>query len=279
MNFRQFAQRYIKLLRSRQKVSSRYFTSAPSPQNALDIFKGEWWSRLPGSFSQLRAGEIRTFEDPRIAWALSEFGSVEGQSVLELGPLEAGHSYMLERAGFASVTAIEANPRAYLRCLIVKELTGLTRTRFLAGDFVEYLRAAPSRFDAVIASGILYHLANPVELIALLSRVTGRLFLWTHYYDAVLISHKPKTAASFTGEDQIDYEGFSAQLFRQQYGRSFGMRRFCGGSRPHSHWMRREDILACLRHFGFTEIRIGFEEPDHASGPAFALVAMNQTGS
>ncbi len=281
MSLGQLIRRYIKLFRSRQKISDRYLMSAPSPQNALDIFKGEWWSRFPGAFSHLHGGEVGTFEDPRIAWALSEFGNVEGQSVLELGPLEGGHSYMLERAGFASVTAIEANPRAYLRCLVVKEIAGLTRTRFLAGDFVEYLRAAPPRFDAVVASGVLYHMANPAELIALLSRVTDRLFLWTHYYDAALISRKPKTAASFTGEYQAQYDGFSYKVFRQQYGRSFGMRRFCGGSRPHSHWMPREDIIACLRHFGFDGIRTAFEEPDHAYGPAFALVALrnNQTGS
>ena len=45
----------------------------------------------------------------------------------------------------ASITAIEANRRAYLKCLVMKETLGLTRTRFLLGDFVEYLRASPGR--------------------------------------------------------------------------------------------------------------------------------------
>ena len=273
MNLSQRFRHYVKLLRSGQRISDRYLTSAPSAQNALDIFEGEWWSRFPGRLSDLHAGQIGMFEDPRIAWALSQFGNVEGKTVLELGPLEGCHSYMLEQAGFGRVTAIEANPRAYLRCLVTKEVVGLARTHFLCGDFLEYLRNSPPPFDAAVASGVLYHMAEPVELLALLSKVTQRLFLWTHYYDTDVISKKSKIAHSFTGDYESEYAGFRYRLFRQQYGRSFAMRRFCGGCRPHSYWMQREDILRCLRHFGFQAIQTNFEEPDHASGPAFALVA------
>jgi hypothetical protein len=34
------------------------------------------------------------------------------------------------------------------------------------------------------------------------------------------------------------------------------------------------DILACLRHLGWTDIRVNFEVPDHPNGPCFAVVAM-----
>ncbi len=263
-----------KFLTSGANMSDRYVTSAPSPQNALDIFKGEWWSQLPEPFSTLRAGEMKTFDDPRIHWALSQFGEVRGQTALELGPLEGGHSYMLERAGFDSVLAIEANPRAYLRCLIIKEIVGLNQTQFRCGNFVEYLRNSPPAVDAVLGSGVLYHVENPVELIALLSRITDRLFLWTHYYDAKIIPSNPKLAGSFTGFERSEYAGFEHSLFRYDYGRSFRLQRFCGGSRGHSHWMLREDIIECLGHFGFNAIRINFEEVDHPNGPAFALVAV-----
>lgn len=249
--------------------SARYVTSAPSPQNALDIFEREWWSRLPRPFANLRAGELNTFEDPRITWAISEFGDAAGRSALELGPLEGGHSYMLERAGFESIIAIEANPRSYLKCLIVKETLGLCRTRFLCGDFVEYLRNSPPHFDAVLASGVLYHMVEPVELIALVSRVTRWLFLWTHYYDGDLLQRNPKVRARFTGEQQFSGHDFECLLFRYRYGGSFTI----GGARSYAHWMRRDDIMRCLKHFGFTNIRTGFETPDHANGPAFALVA------
>jgi SAM-dependent methyltransferase len=80
--------------------------------------------------------------------------------VLELGPLEGGHSFMFERLGAREVIAIEANPRAYLKCLIIKELLDLRRVRFLCGDFLEYLRADGTDFDLVFASGVLYHMRN-----------------------------------------------------------------------------------------------------------------------
>lgn len=270
--FRRLA-RPVQILRRQTNISTEYVHSAPSPQNALDIFKGRWWSRLPESFSDLRAGNLALFEDPRMAWALSELGSLEGRTVLELGPLEGAHSYMLERAGAASVVSIEANPEAYLKCLIVKETMGLANTRFLCGDFIEYLRNSPPRFDAAIASGVLYHMVDPVELVALLSRITPRLYLWTHYYDAKIISTDRRLASMFTGNRESSHAGFKHTLFRYEYWGSFGARRFCGGSRPHAHWMTRADILAALRHFGFTDIRQNFDAPDHPDGPAFALVA------
>mgnify|MGYP001254180624 CR=1 FL=1 len=254
-------------------ISGRYVTSAPSFQNALDIFKGEWWSQFPQQFSYLHAGQIRVFEDPRVEWALSEFGDVSGRTVLELGPLEGAHSYMLESAGFRSILSIEANPRAYLKCLIVKEIVQLTKTRFLCGDFLEYLRDCPPSVDAVFASGVLYHMINPAELIALLSKITRRLFLWTHYYDPGIISRHRKLASKFRPGHLGEYAGFQHQLFRFDYRSSSQLARFCGGSQPYAQWMLRDEIIACLKHFGFGEIRTSFEEPDHPNGPAFALVA------
>jgi hypothetical protein len=246
----------------------------PSFQNALDIFKGEWWSQLPQQFSHLEAGQIPVFEDQRIGWSLSVLGDVSGQSALELGPLEGGHSYMLERAGFASILSIEANPRAYLKCLIVKEIVELKKTRFLCGDFLEYLRDSPAQVDAVFASGVLYHMINPAELIALISKITGRLFLWTHYYDRDIISRHRKLTTKFKPAQESEYAGFRHHLFRFDYRGSARLARFCGGPRPYSQWMPREEIIACLKHFGFGEVRTSFEEPDHPNGPAFALVAL-----
>jgi Protein of unknown function (DUF1698) len=272
-NFLRRLSRPVQTLRRRAALPTGYVTSTPSAQNALNIFEGRWWSRLPEPFAHLEAGKLALFEDPRIAWALAELGGLRGRTVLELGPLEGAHSYMLERAGAESVVSVEASPEAYLKCLVVKETVGLTRTRFLCGDFVEYLRNAAAGFDAVFASGVLYHMAEPAELIALLSRVTGQVYLWTHYYDAAILSADRNLASMFAGERESEYAGFGHRLYRYEYWGSFGARRFCGGPRPHAHWMTREDILRCLRHFGFSDLRISFEAPDHPDGPAFSVLA------
>jgi hypothetical protein len=259
--------------RSESAVKSGYFASAPSPQNALDIFEDEWHTSLPGEYHGLRAGPIDLYKDPRLAWALSELGDLTGKHVLELGPLEGAHTYMLEQAGCASIRSVEANPRAYLKCLVIKEILGLQRSQFLCGDFVEYLRTSPLRADLVVASGVLYHMTNPVELIHLISRVTDSAFFWTHYYDQASIARRPEIARKISAQQDIQYMGFQHALFRYEYWSSFGLKRFCGGPQPHAFWMQRSAILDCLRFFGFNSILTNFEEVDHADGPAFAILA------
>ena len=250
-----------------------YVASAPSPQNAADIFRGEWASRFPGPLAGVAAGTALLFEDARLAWAIEQMGGVRGRTILELGPLEAGHTYMLEAAGAASVLAIEANTRAYLKCLVAKELLGIARARFLCGDFMEYLRACGTRFDLCVASGVLYHMRDPIELLALLAKAGDRVFIWTHYFDAAAIRANAPVSKKFRSESAGEHSGFRCTYHRHEYQQSLDCQGFCGGSAPYCHWMRREDILACLRHFGFGDIRIGFEQPDHPNGPAFALVA------
>jgi hypothetical protein len=251
-------------------VFDRYVTAPPSPQNALDIFQGEWTSRLPDNFAGLRAGHMPLFEDDRVVWALGQFGDLRGKSVLELGPLEGGHSYMLERAG-CSVLAIEGNTAAFLKCLVIKEVVGLTRTRYVCGDFVEYLRQSPPRVDLVIASGVLYHMAEPLDLLANVSAVTDRLFIWTHYYDPAASKPDP---SRFKSEETREQKGFRCPVFYIEYEiAATQWNGFCGGPRRFSRWMRREDILGALAHFGFARIETWAEQPDHPHGPAFALIA------
>ena len=251
----------------------------PSAQNALDLFKGDWWSRLPGQWYPLNAGHLPLFLDPRIKWAIKALGGVKGKSVLELGPLEGGHTYVLEQAGAASVLAIEASAKAFMKCLVVKEIVGLPRSHFLLGDFEAYLRGEPARFDAVIASGILYHLRNPVELIVNLARATDQVYLWTHYYDRDAIARLSTMAHRFVEPREHTHAGFRHTIHPYNYLDFLDTTRFAGGSEAFSHWLGREDLLGALRHAGFTQIEIGEEEPGHDNGPSISLVARRPAGS
>ena len=244
-------------------ILDQYVMSAPSPQNALDIFKGEWASKLPDT--NLLAGSITLFDDYRIKWFAEHLGGFQSKTVLELGPLEAGHTYMLERLGAASILSIEANTRAFLKCLIVKEIFDLKHAHFLCGDFVEYLRTNHRQFDVCLASGVLYHTINPIELITLLAKTTNHVCLWTHYYDPEIIQ--------FPSSQEAEYAGFAHTLYYKAYGEELNWTGFCGGCRPYRYWMTRDDIIKGFKHFGLTEITIGIEEPHHQNGPAFTLVA------
>ena len=255
-------------------ILDEYVQTAPTDQNALDIFKGEWSSHLPGCWKDLDAGAISLFDDARIVWAAEQLGGFDGQRILELGPLEAGHTYMLESMGAESILAIEANTRAYLKCLIVKEILGLNRSRFLLGDFISFLRQNETPFDVCLASGVLYHMQNPCELIQLISLTSKKIILWTHYYDQKLIEAKGRVAEKFSSHLGKNHNGFGHTVYKYSYGDALDWSGFCGGGISYSYWMSRDDILACLRFFGFQDLRIGFEDPDHQNGPSFCVIGI-----
>ncbi len=254
-------------------ILDAYVKTLPSPQNALDLFKGEWSSKLPSKYHDLDAGPIGLFEDIRVSWALQVFGGCEGQNVLELGPLEGGHTYMMEQAGAVSITAIEANSRAFLKCLIVKEILALKNANFLLGDFISFLTSNSTAFDICLASGVLYHMTNPVELIALIANHTDKMLLWTHYYAQDRIAQIPAYEKRFAPGVAREYEGFRHTIYPQAYKDGLTCAGFCGGSEEFSNWMSREDIILCCQHFGFKNIEINFEQPDHPNGPSFTIAA------
>ena len=271
MTLRGLIDRAVLLLRP--DVSKTYVTSAPAPRGAIDIFKGEWASRLPPPLDAIAAGTVPLFDDPRMHWAGEQLGGFRGKTILDLGPLEGGHPYMFEQAGAAEVVAVEGNPRAFLKCLVTKELLGLRRVSYQCGDFMEYLRRGGRHFDVVNASGVLYHQRNPAELLALACRLADALILWTCYYDAELVSRLPRTQARFPGYSEETYEGFAYRAYRHEYLHSVRIPGFCGGGAGYSEWMEREAILECLRAFGMTHIAIGFEDTTHVNGPSFNVVA------
>jgi hypothetical protein len=145
---------------------------------------------------------------------------------------------------------------------------------FLCGDFVRYLKEPGPNFDVGLASGVLYHMQNPAELIELMSkRCAQHVLLWTHYYDHESIQGNPGLSFKFNAKKDASQSGFEHELYRQEYLASLDAKSFCGGSAPISYWMTRQSILDCLSFFGFPKIKIGFDEPRHQNGPAFALVA------
>jgi hypothetical protein len=60
-----------------------------------------------------------------------------------------------------NVTAIEGNVGAFLRCLLLKNYFNL-KSKFLLGDFLKYMAVQTNGPDLMYASGVLYHLTDPV---------------------------------------------------------------------------------------------------------------------
>jgi SAM-dependent methyltransferase len=244
----------------------KFNLSAPTPQGVVDIFQDHWASDIGQIIPGIVSGPTDLFKDARIGFALKNFasstGDLEGQRVLELGPLEAAHTYQLEHLG-ADVTAIEANTEAYLKCLIVKELTGLTRARFHYGDFIEYLRGAgDEKFDLIFCCGVLYHMSDPIALIEAIAAHSNRIFLWTHYY--------VKGARAEVPSEKV-YKRGDAYFYHRRQNLDRPSIAYWGGGQPTSALMSRQDIFRAFESLGFVHAEVHQDELNHPGGPCFSV--------
>jgi hypothetical protein len=244
----------------------------PSHQNAVDLVPG-WNHAFPDGLG-IQAGTAALYNDPRILWAMEQFGSLAGKRVLELGPLEASHTSMLDRQNPTVIDAVEANSSAFLRCLIAKQVLGLQHSRFHLGNFVHWLERDDLHYDFIVASGVLYHMSDPIGLIELISRRADAVFLWTHYFDSVAVPRGDPRAVPFTGRDRFVRCGeLPICLHGRRY---FGAQRdpiFCGGPKDLHYWMEKDAIVHVLRTFGFDDVRIAHDQPDHPNGPCVSIFA------
>ncbi len=248
--------------------AAKFEQRAPDHRNAIDLFAGRWATDLSMVNAEWRGGRANLVDDarPRLAAQYLGTGSgrIDGMSVLELGPLEGLHSRQLEQLGASRVLAIEANVEAYLKCLIMKEALGMRNVNFMLGDFNLFLANASQRFDLVFCVGVLYHMEDPLTLIRNIARVADKCFVWTHYHDLnEPIGRQPSS---------VSVDGFSATYFRNSY-RDRAQPNFWGGNKLSSSWMRRDEIVAAFRHFGFERVEIVGGEPVSANGPNFCLAA------
>jgi len=256
------------------QVLDNYVAGSPTAQNIVDIFDGEWSSRLPEhSGLSSRPGNAQLFSDSRMSWAQATLGDFRDARALELGPLEAGHTYFLHESGASEIIAVEANRRAFLKCLCVKEIFGLHRARFLLGDFLAYLDNSAEKFDVAFASGVLYHMTEPMRLLELLARCSDKLFVWTHYYDDRVICDSAVLSRRFSPVYSDRHHDFTYEYAIHSYAQALDWSGFCGGPREYSKWLSRDTILDFLRAHGFSRIDIAFDEPNHPNGPAFAICA------
>jgi hypothetical protein len=246
----------------------------PFAQNAVDVFRDVWVSKFPEELG-LSAGDVSLHDDDRIKWLVATAGGVQGLDILELGPLEAGHTAMLLAAGARSVLAIEGNPQAFLRCLVVKEVRKLRDASFLLGDFTTFLQRDERHWPMIVASGVLYHMEGPLRLLELVAARTDTLFLWTHVVDTTVMPAGDPRWAPIARQETLDWRGETMTLHVRPYGEVTDPK-FCGGLVSEPRWMEREDVLKALRILGFEHITISHENPTHPAGPSLAILAQRR---
>lgn len=253
-----------------------FATAAPSNQQTVDIFAGQWITAFPDEM-KVSAGWVNHFDpevDPRVAWVERTItGGIAGRSVLELGPFEGYQTALLERAGASSVLAVEGSRTAYLKCLIVKELLGL-KARFLYGDALAFLDDCTDRYDIVWASGILYHQVDPIGFLSRAASISDHLFLHTHYFDTEKIAVTQAAPRFIPSKDQtVAWHGRDIRLHYFDYATATTTGTFAGGPHSYANWITREDIEFILTELGLGSITYGVLDPDNSAGPALFLLA------
>lgn len=248
-------------------LAEKFENRAPSDQTAIDVFKGRWASNIGEVLPGVVSGQNQLFEtDIRPKQAAAMFGRrgrLDGMKILELGPLEGAHTYQLEKLG-AEVTAVESNAEAYLKCLIVKEVLGLRKAKFLLGDCIGFLEENRQQWDLVFCSGILYHMSDPVNLIRLCAKASKNCFVWTHYFD-------PERFNVVRTAHQVERFGFETTYYEAVYP-DRDQPVFWGGKDATACWLTRDDMLSAFKFFGFEPTVIA-EDLAPPPGPCLTLGA------
>lgn len=254
-------------------ILDQYITSKPLNQNIVDLFKGEWSSKLPDIDGEsIVSGHADLFNDNRIELLNNHF-PLKGKTILELGPLEGGHTYMMHHKGANKIDAIESNSRAFLKTLLVKELYHLNSVTIELGDAIEYLINNSILYDLTVASGILYHCTNPIEFIKNVCLNSKRAFVWTHYYNQSKIENYNNLKGKFSDQKQLNLGEVNIKAWQFDYLTSLEWSGFCGGANSYSLWMEKDDILDTFKHFGLNNITVFFDDETHPSGPNICFIA------
>ncbi|SFH15293.1 class I SAM-dependent methyltransferase [Methylobacterium gossipiicola] len=241
-------------------MTANFEKRTASIQNSFDIFSGQWCSDVP----IYGGGNAQLFFDARIRLFDEAIGGFAGKKVLELGPLEAGHTYAMTLFGASEIVAVEANRDAFLRCLVVKEAFNLN-ARFLCGDFERYMGNKPPKVDVVLASGVLYHMKDPLSLIESICNTAEQACFWTHYYDKELIDNNEHLRPKFAPPETLRFKGRTILASKQSYLTDIERTDFAGGMEGYSYWLSLEGLSEAFEALGF-KMTIHDMQRDHPHG-------------
>ena len=129
-----------------------------------------------------------------------------------------------------------------------------------------------------LASGVVYHQKNPVELLSLLAGRARHLFIWTHYYDAQFVAARQDIGRYFEPQPlPNEVAGFAHHLYRKRYAEALEWKGFCGGGDIDTSWLTKADLLGALQNFGFEIVETWDErkdgQPTNPNGPSILIAA------
>jgi methyltransferase family protein len=198
-------------------------------------------------------GWFDALNDVRIGWFVEYFKNA--RTVLELGSLEGGHTFALSRhPQVERVLALEARADNIARARFVQSLLGITKAEFVKSNLEETRIAKYGGFDAILCSGLLYHLPKPWHLLEQFPEVSPNLFLSTHY----------------VADDQANVTVNGLRGVRWDEGKVLGP--LSGLSRK-SFWPTLGSLIKLLTNNGYKSVHIFENNLHHPNGCVVNLAA------
>lgn len=153
----------------------------PQAKNLVGIFEGSWKTDV---IPNLVGSQNFSERDSRVSFVAANMaGGLAGKRILELGPFENYNTRQFVSMGAGHVTTVEASSANFVKGLLVNAIHDLHESVHpLFGDALEYLTTSEDHFDLIHASGILYHLSKPLELIEMMSKHADNIYIWTHFF-------------------------------------------------------------------------------------------------
>jgi 2-polyprenyl-3-methyl-5-hydroxy-6-metoxy-1,4-benzoquinol methylase len=193
-------------------------------------------------------GDRDAVRDQRIT-ELNKIYKLEGKRILELGPLEGGHTLAMSRLGAREIVSVEGRPENFVKCSLVKSLYSINNANIVFGDLRSVDLASLGEFDICVCLGVLYHLPNPFRALEAICNVCDRVYIWTHCASDTYPEGSTVTAELDSMCDDIErvYEG-------KYYGEV--MKKPQAGLQSRSFWLTLDALSDAVRDSGFDKLEV-----------------------
>jgi SAM-dependent methyltransferase len=165
----------------------------------------------------------------------------ESRRILELGALEGADTLALARYPGTSIVAIEGRSENLARAEFVMEVHGVTNAELRLGDVEKLDFSLLGHFDAVLCAGLLYHVQEPWTLLDNIAKVSGNLFLSTHYWG--------------TSEGLEEHSGLAVKPVLEEHPEPQAR-----GLSREVRWLNRASLMGALASAGFREVDVAHEQ-------------------
>ena len=200
-------------------------------------------------------GEERTDTTYRTP-LIEHYAEIPGRSFLDLGAADGYEGRAVAHRGASRVVAVEGRDESVRQAVEAQEAMQLTNLRTLQADVRTVDELDLGTFDVTLCFGLLYHMADPADLLRRIRKITsGQLLVETHVAP-------PKRFRWRRGllPKHVEYLSHARRMTRELDGielRGLDVpqpeHRSSKGSldAPVSFWLERPSLRAAIEHAGF----------------------------